>query len=58
VLKQRNVGKVYLYATHGIFSKGLDVLFDDGIDLIITTNSFYDDENEDPRLFVNDVFGV
>ena len=40
VLRKRNVGKIYLYVTHGIFSKGLDVLFEAGIDEVFTTNSF------------------
>lgn len=30
-----------LYATHGIFSKGLDLLFDAKIDKVYTTNSFF-----------------
>jgi len=40
VLKAKGAGKVILYVTHGIFSKGLDALFDSGIDEIWTTNSF------------------
>jgi ribose-phosphate pyrophosphokinase len=39
-LKTKNCGKVYLFVTHGIFSKGVDVLLDNGIDRIFTTNSF------------------
>lgn len=31
---------ISLYVTHGIFSKGLQVLYDAGIERIITTNSF------------------
>ena len=38
-LKEKNVDKVVLFVTHGIFSKGLDV-FDGLIDQVITTNSF------------------
>jgi len=41
--------KVYLYVTHGIFSKGLDV-FDGLIDHIWTANSFLTET--DPRLTV------
>jgi ribose-phosphate pyrophosphokinase len=41
-LKKKNAGKIILYVTHGIFSKGTDVLYDGGIDEIFTTNSFYD----------------
>ena len=38
-LKVKNVERVVLYVTHGIFSKGLGV-FDGLIDSIFTTNSF------------------
>ncbi|MCF6319062.1 MAG: ribose-phosphate diphosphokinase [Proteobacteria bacterium] len=38
-LKQKNVKKIILYVTHGIFSKGLSV-FDGLIDEIYTTDSF------------------
>lgn len=37
-LKKKNCGKIYLFVTHGIFSKGLDV-FDGVIDHIYTTDS-------------------
>lgn len=40
-LKTKGARKVILYATHGIFSKGLKPLFNGGIDEIFTTNSFY-----------------
>lgn len=46
VLKEKGVNKIYCYFTHGIFSKGLDVLFDAGIDHIFTTDSFIQEENE------------
>lgn len=39
-LKNKNCGKVALYVTHGIFSKGTDTLFNNGIDEIYTTNSY------------------
>lgn len=43
VLKEEHkVAKIYLAVTHGIFSKGLDVLYEGGIDEIITTNSMND----------------
>jgi ribose-phosphate pyrophosphokinase len=42
VLKQKNAGKIYLYVTHGIFSRGVDALLDAGIDEIWTTNSWAD----------------
>lgn len=40
VCKAKNCGKFILYVTHGIFSKGVKVLFDGGIDEIYTTDSF------------------
>lgn len=39
-LKAKNAGEITLYVTHGIFSKGTDILFDCGIDKIITTDSW------------------
>lgn len=39
-LKKRNVGQINLIVSHGIFSKGLDVL--NNIDRIYTTNAFSD----------------
>jgi ribose-phosphate pyrophosphokinase len=57
VLKEKGASEVTLFVTHGIFSKGTDVLFENGIDKVITTNSFYteDDELEDDRIFVINV---
>lgn len=52
VLKKKNCGKVILYVTHGIFSKGLEVLFKEGIDEIWTTDSFVNKFWEDPRIKV------
>ncbi len=40
VCKAKNCGKFILYATHGIFSKGVETLYQNGIDEIWTTNSF------------------
>lgn len=40
-LREKGADKVFLYVTHGIFSKGVEV-FDGLIDHIYTTNSFYD----------------
>jgi ribose-phosphate pyrophosphokinase len=40
VLKKKNCGKVLLYVTHGVFSKGFAPLLDGGIDEIYTTDSF------------------
>lgn len=45
-LKKFNVGKIKLYVTHGIFSKGVQV-FEDIIDKIYTTNSFYEEVSND-----------
>jgi len=39
VLKASNVATVDLYVTHGIFSKGVQVLLDEGIENVITTTS-------------------
>jgi ribose-phosphate pyrophosphokinase len=39
-LRKKNCGKVILYVTHGIFSKGIDALLKNGIDEIYCTNSF------------------
>lgn len=39
-LRKRNVGKVFLVVSHGIFSKGLEVLKQGGIDHVFTTDSF------------------
>lgn len=39
VLKAKNAGKIVLYITHGIFSKGTDIIFNAGIDEVWTTNS-------------------
>lgn len=46
-LREKGFEHVYLYVTHGIFSKGLDV-FDGLIDHIFTTNTFR--EQEDHKL--------
>ncbi len=50
-LKERNIERVILYISHGIFSKGLDV-FEGLIDEIYTSNSFPQMEN--PKLTVID----
>jgi ribose-phosphate pyrophosphokinase len=39
-LKAKGAGGINLYVSHGIFSKGLQPLFDSGINRIYTTNSF------------------
>ena len=40
VLKAKNAGKIVLYVTHGIFSKGIEPLIAGGIDEIWATDSF------------------
>ena len=44
-LKEKNVAKVILFVTHGIFSKGHDV-FQGLIEHIYTTNSFEQQQND------------
>lgn len=48
-LREKNVGKVVLFVTHGIFSRGLDV-FDGLVDEIVTTNSFAQHEHSKLRV--------
>ena len=53
VLKERGAGKIGLFVTHGIFSQGVGVLFDNGIDFIYTTDSFdQSDKINEPRVQV------
>ncbi len=40
ILKIKGAGKVILYVSHGIFSKGVEHIFENGIDEIWATNSF------------------
>lgn len=44
-LKDRGAGRIGLFVTHGIFSRGLDPLFAEGIDDIFTTDSFYQSDD-------------
>ena len=44
VLREAGFTEVWLYVTHGIFAKGLETLFQGGIDKVFTTNSFYNSE--------------
>lgn len=50
LLKVFDVEKVGLYVTHGIFSKGVDVLYDAGIDEIFTTDTLRLPEEFDSRV--------
>lgn len=52
-LKAKGAAKVILYTTHGIFSNGVSVLLEDGIDELWVTNSFKTDI--DPRVKVLDI---
>ena len=46
-LKQRNCGRIFLVAAHGIFSSGFDKLRESGIEKVFTTNSYSDIETPD-----------
>jgi len=46
VLKQKETDIVECYFTHGIFSKGTEVLYDAKIDHMFTTNSFKQEVND------------
>ena len=50
LLKVFDVEKVGLFVTHGIFSKGVDALFNAGIDEIYTTDSLRMPEEFDSRI--------
>lgn len=54
-LKEQGAKKVYLYVSHGLFSKGFGQMFDAGIDKIYCTNSIKDlskwVEDEKGRIF-------
>jgi ribose-phosphate pyrophosphokinase len=41
-LKEQGAKRVVLYVSHGLFTKGVDILIEGGIDHIYTTNSFAD----------------
>lgn len=43
ICKKKNCGEFILYGTHGIFSKGLDILLENGVDQIFTTDSYRTD---------------
>ena len=56
ILKKKGVREISCFFTHGIFSKGLDVLFDADIDHIYTTNSFK--QIDHPKLTILDLNNV
>lgn len=43
-LRARNVGRILLVVSHGIFSRGVSALVEGGVDHIFTTDSFKDQE--------------
>jgi len=50
LLHENDTDEIHCYFTHGIFSKGLDVLFANYIDKIFTTNSFKQVQHEDLKV--------
>lgn len=49
VLREHTTGKIYLYVTHGIFSKGLDV-FNGVIDGVYCANVFNEEDKKHPLM--------
>jgi ribose-phosphate pyrophosphokinase len=54
VLYREGATQVYLYVTHGIFSQGVQVLKDNGISKVFTTDTF--PEKDDGRIVVKRFF--
>jgi ribose-phosphate pyrophosphokinase len=54
-LKKRNIGKIYLIVSHGIFSKGVDILREH-FDKIYCTNSISDIQSADGFVAQYDIF--
>ena len=52
VLKKKNAGKILLYVTHGIFSKTIEYVLENGIDEVWTTDSFRQDIKSSERVRV------
>lgn len=50
-LKKKNAGKIYLFVTHGIFSKGFEAL-NNVFERIYTTNSISDINNQNVKQFL------
>ena len=55
VLRDDGARSVSLYVTHGVFSKGVENLLNNGIDAIYTTTSFASSELRDPRVELIDI---
>jgi ribose-phosphate pyrophosphokinase len=53
VLKERGAESVSLYVSHGIFSKGIEMLFDNDIDFVYTTDSCNSGQEHDRLQVVN-----
>ena len=58
VLREASAHSVSLYVTHGIFSKGVEHLFANGIDAIYTTTSFAAPTLEHPQLELIDIDAI
>lgn len=55
VLRDAGARSVSLYVTHGVFSKGVENLLNNGIDAIYTTTSFASSELREPRVELIDI---
>ncbi|HAU8263216.1 TPA: ribose-phosphate pyrophosphokinase [Kluyvera intermedia] len=55
VLRDAGARSVSLYVTHGVFSKGVENLLNNGIDAIYTTTSFASSELREPRVEFIDI---
>ena len=55
VLRDAGARSVSLYVTHGVFSKGVENLLNNGIDAIYTTTSFASSKLREPRVELIDI---
>lgn len=55
VLRDAGARSVSLYVTHGVFSRGVENLLNNGIDAIYTTTSFASSELREPRVELIDI---
>lgn len=55
VLRDAGARSVSLYVTHGVFSRGVENLLNNGIDAIYTTTSFASSELREPRVEFIDI---
>ncbi|RCW96833.1 MULTISPECIES: ribose-phosphate diphosphokinase [Kosakonia] len=58
VLRDAGARSVSLYVTHGVFSKGVENLLNNGIDAIYTTTSFTSPALADPRVELIDIDAI